>query len=273
MGTPSPSRLPLIGAELPLRVLVAEDNPINQRVASLLLERLGYRADVVGNGVEAIDALAARPYDLVLMDVRMPEMDGIAATRRLRADLPANRQPRIVAMTANATVEDREACRAAGMDDFLSKPVRPAELIRVLRGSRASVRAAPEPESALDPSAFASLREIVDGVPGALRDMVSQYHTTGDDLIEAVSEALSKRDCKALRQAAHSLKGASAQMGARQVAAAALRIEKAAAAEDADGAGVLLPALRSAQDVAVPLLVAACDEAQPVSRRGWDRAT
>jgi HPt (histidine-containing phosphotransfer) domain-containing protein len=170
-------------------------------------------------------------------------------------------------MTANATVEDREACRAAGMDDFLSKPIRPADLIRVLRGSKVAVRATPEPESPLDLSVFASLREIVDGVPGALRDMVRQYITTGEELIKAVSDALVRRDCGAARLAAHSLKGASAQMGARHVAAAALRIEKASAAEDADAARVFLPVLRTAQQAAVPLLRAACDEAQPSSKR------
>ncbi len=97
---PAPSRR--------LRVLLAEDNVVNQRVAVLLLERLGHRADVVGNGEEALVALAARPYDVVLMDVQMPVMDGLEATRRLRQRLPADRQPRIVAMTANALAEDRD---------------------------------------------------------------------------------------------------------------------------------------------------------------------
>lgn len=109
---------------------------MNQRVALLLLERLGYRADVVGNGAEAVEAVRARPYDLVLMDVRMPEVDGIEATRRIRVELPRDCQPRVIALTANAMTEDRKVCEAAGMDDFLSKPVTAKELERALRGAR-----------------------------------------------------------------------------------------------------------------------------------------
>ena len=124
----------------PLRVLVAEDNPVNQRVVLLLLERLGYRADVVGNGTEALEAAAARPYDVIFMDVRMPELDGMEATRRIRTELPAAAQPRIVALTANAMAEDRESCLAAGMDDFVSKPVTAAELTRALRAAHEGAR-------------------------------------------------------------------------------------------------------------------------------------
>jgi signal transduction histidine kinase/DNA-binding response OmpR family regulator len=112
----------------PLRVLLAEDNPVNQRVGTLLLERLGQRPVVVGDGAEAVAEVARTRYDVVLMDVQMPVLDGLAATRRIRAELPADRQPHIVAMTANAMVEDREACLAAGMDDHVAKPVRLEEL-------------------------------------------------------------------------------------------------------------------------------------------------
>ncbi len=108
----------------PLRILLAEDNPINQRVGVGLLELIGQTADVAADGVEALDALRRAPYDLVLMDIRMPELDGLEATRRLRALLPPERQPRVVAVTANATREDEADCYAAGMDGFLSKPLR-----------------------------------------------------------------------------------------------------------------------------------------------------
>ncbi len=259
-SAPSLTRLPMLALRLPMRVLVAEDNPINQRVALLLLERLGYRADVAGNGVEAIEALAARPYDLVLMDVRMPEMDGIAATRRIRGDLPKDKQPRIIAMTANATVEDREACRAAGMDDFLSKPIRPADLVRALQGNKVPARTMAEPEGPFDPAAFAALREILGPGGSALREMIDQYISTAADLVAQVSAALGRREADAVRHAAHSLKGAAAQMGARHVAAAALRIEKAAAAGDIDGAGAFLPVLKAAERAAEPLLIAACED-------------
>jgi PAS domain S-box-containing protein len=107
-----------------LRILLAEDNAVNAKVARLMIGRLGHRIDTVSNGREALDAVQRVQYDVVFMDVRMPEMDGLAATRAIRATGPVDRQPRIVAMTASALVDDREACRAAGMDDYLSKPVR-----------------------------------------------------------------------------------------------------------------------------------------------------
>ena len=117
-----------LAERLPLRILVAEDNVVNQKVAQLLLKRLGYRADVVANGAEVLDALRRQTYDLVLMDVQMPELDGLEATRRLRREGSKNGVPWIVAMTAGALVGDRERCRAAGMNDYVAKPVEIHEL-------------------------------------------------------------------------------------------------------------------------------------------------
>ena len=110
---------------------MAEDNPVNQVVAEAALARLGIGVDLVGNGAEAIEALQREIYDLVLMDVQMPEVDGLEATRRIRRD-PTVSQPYIVAVTANATVQDRERCIAVGMDDYLRKPFRLVELRRSL---------------------------------------------------------------------------------------------------------------------------------------------
>jgi CheY-like chemotaxis protein/anti-sigma regulatory factor (Ser/Thr protein kinase) len=121
---------------LPLRILLAEDNVINQKVALRILSRLGYRADVAGNGLEAIDALERQPYDVVLMDMQMPELDGLDATRRIRKEIANPRQPRIIATTANAMEGDRELCLEAGMDDYVSKPLRVDELVRALSESR-----------------------------------------------------------------------------------------------------------------------------------------
>jgi signal transduction histidine kinase/ActR/RegA family two-component response regulator len=112
----------------PLRILLTEDHPVNQRVMLLLLARFGYQADLAHNGQEALEALARQRYDLVLMDLQMPEMDGLEATRRIRRELPADRQPRIVAVTAHVLPGDRESCLAAGMDGFLGKPVQVDEL-------------------------------------------------------------------------------------------------------------------------------------------------
>ena len=117
-----------LGARHPLKILLAEDNPVNQKLALRLLMRMGYHADVAGNGLEAIAAIEGSAYDVVLMDVQMPELDGLEATRRIRARWPGAAGPRIVAMTANAMEGDRETCLAAGMDDYVSKPIRPDTL-------------------------------------------------------------------------------------------------------------------------------------------------
>jgi CheY-like chemotaxis protein len=117
---------------LPLRILLAEDNTVNQKLALRLLEQMGYRADVAGNGLEVIEALARQPYDVVLLDVQMPEMDGLEAARRICARWPAHERPRLIAMTANAMQGDREVCLEAGMDDYISKPVRSGALSAAL---------------------------------------------------------------------------------------------------------------------------------------------
>ncbi len=119
----------------PLRILLAEDNATNQKLALTLLGRLGYQADIAANGLEAVQALERQSYDVILMDVQMPEMDGLEATRHLRQELPDVQQPYIIAMTANAMQGDREMCLAAGMDDYVSKPIRIEELVRALSSS------------------------------------------------------------------------------------------------------------------------------------------
>ncbi|MGD1938789.1 MAG: response regulator [Cyanophyceae cyanobacterium] len=125
-----------MGDRHPLRILLADDHAVNQKVATQILKRMGYRADVAGNGLEVLAALRLQTYDVVLMDVQMPEMDGLSATRRIREEWPPERQPTIVAMTANAMQGDREACLEAGMDSYVSKPIQINRLATVLRECR-----------------------------------------------------------------------------------------------------------------------------------------
>ncbi len=117
-----------LASRLPLRILIVEDNMVNQKLALRLLQRMGYRADIAANGLEALDAIRRQSYDIVLMDMQMPEMDGLDATRHIRREFAPNAQPRIIAMTANAMQGDREMCLEAGMDDYVSKPIQVKEL-------------------------------------------------------------------------------------------------------------------------------------------------
>src|SRR6185437_13485379 len=147
-----------------LRILLAEDNAMNQKVALRLLERLGYGADVANNGLEALER---RPYDVVLMDVQMPELDGLDATRRICERWPEETRPRIIAMTANALPEDREACFAAGMNDYVAKPIRAEELVAALKRVKPLANGDGDAEAdepvefvSLDDGALANLRDL-----------------------------------------------------------------------------------------------------------------
>ncbi len=124
---------PQMAQRNPLRILLAEDNLVNQKLALRLLGQMGYSADVVVNGLQALERVEQQPYDVVLMDVQMPEMDGLEASRRITAKWQPHERPRIVAMTANAMQGDREACLAAGMDDYVTKPIRVEALVAALQ--------------------------------------------------------------------------------------------------------------------------------------------
>ncbi len=237
---------------IPLRILLAEDNPINQTVALAMLRRLGYQADVAGSGREALDALSRRIYDAMLLDVRMPEIDGLEVARRVRAELPKNRQPRIVAMTANALPEDRHACLEAGMDDFLAKPVRLEELsaalakvrlrpvVNTVPPSNADLpiespkdsRSEADPPASLDPSQLQRLRDLEKAANEVFVDaLLAHFFDQATSRLREMEEAGAARDLARLKSVAHALKGTSAQLGAVRLAGLCARLEVDLAAE------------------------------------------
>ncbi|HTK61225.1 MAG TPA: response regulator [Pseudonocardia sp.] len=216
---------PAVGrAQRPLRILVAEDHPVNQRLVLLLLAKLGHRADVVSDGLEAVAAVQRQDYDAVLMDVQMPDLDGLAATRHIRAiqrRRPGGdaRTPRIIAVTANALTQDREDCFAAGMDGYLTKPLNSAELAAALNEC-----APPEP-AVLDPVAISNLRELVGGDPGALSGLVEDFLSETPPLVQALRAAVLDGDSQRALRAAHTLKSLGDTFGATAMAQLCRRAE------------------------------------------------
>jgi len=234
-----------IGMKSPLRVLVAEDNAVNQKVALRMLERFGYRADVASNGVEALDAIARQHYDLVFMDVQMPEMDGLETTRRIR-ELRPDTRPTIIAMTANAMKEDREECLAAGMDDFVSKPITVKELLSTLERWAASLAARarsrePDAQEVIDRAALDRVRGLEEESGGELmRELIELFLEDSPAQMAAVKEAIYQSDFDALKRSAHSLKGSCASLGAMRVALICSELEKRGRDRHLDGTGEML---------------------------------
>jgi CheY-like chemotaxis protein/HPt (histidine-containing phosphotransfer) domain-containing protein len=225
------------GSQRQLRVLLAEDNEVNQRVATLMLEKLGHTTDVVSNGVEAIAAVRESSYDVVLMDVQMPVMDGLEATRRIRAELPADRQPRIVAMTANAMVEDRDDAAEAGMDDYLAKPVRPDELRAALDrvgapspegGDVATAPQAPASSTiaAVDPTVLQVLTDRLGPRAPAFREtLLATWESETERKLAELEAAVEAHDRDGVARAAHAMRGGGAALGAVGLAAVCGEVE------------------------------------------------
>jgi CheY-like chemotaxis protein len=221
-------------------LLVADDVAVNVKMMNLMLSRFGYRCDSAGNGLEVLEAIGRQTYDVILMDVNMPEMDGLEATREIFRRLPPARRPRIVALTANVMSDDQQQFRQAGMEDFLSKPVSVADLKAVLlRCAGLSGTAAhdspispPQPfpllevpsEPALDPKMLASLRQTCQaGSPDALNELLALVEVEFPDLFQALGQA---RDSNRLTQAAHALKGGASSIGALKLGKLAQALEK-----------------------------------------------
>ncbi len=222
-----------MGERQPLRVLLAEDNPVNQRVALEMLARMGYRADPVATGKEAVAAVGRQPYDVVLMDVMMPEMDGLEATAAVRR-LVGVAQPRIIALTANAMKGDREVCLKAGMDDFVAKPIQAADLAAALQRCKALARPAPPPPDApdaLDLEAVNSLQEAVGG-RDAVAELLRMYLDDAPSLLARMRLALEHGKAPDVRITAHTLRSSSATVGAQEVSRRSGELEAAARANE-----------------------------------------
>jgi CheY-like chemotaxis protein len=243
----TPKLDPALAQRMPLRVLLCDDNAINQKVAVRLLQQMGYKPDVSGNGVEALSALDRQTYDLIFMDIQMPEMDGLEATRiirerqRDRDQFPNYKSTMIiVAMTANAMVGDREKCITAGMDDYLAKPVRPEEVRKIIE-RWASAAATPDPTTptiaqtatatgSLDnkaqpmtedtetpPLEMDRLLDFTNGNPDDLRELITLYLKQTHEQILQLTAAVQANSAPDVQRLAHSCAGASATCGMKGI--------------------------------------------------------
>ncbi len=258
---------PHMAQRLPLRILLVDDNTTNQKLGVRLLQRLGYRADVAGNGLEALTAVQRQPYDVVFMDVQMPVMDGLEATRRIRQTLPL--QPYVVATTADVLMDERSTCKAAGMDDFLVKPIRVKALIETLERAAENrsdlpIAASPGPgvqeqpeaavnstslqETAVDAAALARLQEMMGGEPAYLHELIDGFLAEAPQLINQMERGLAAEDAVIVRLAAHSLKTNAADFGAARLHALSVQIESLAKAETLGQVPEALASLRDAYE-------------------------
>ena len=231
------------------RILLAEDNVVNQKVAVRLLERLDFRVEVVANGQAAIAAWQTGNFDLILMDCQMPQLDGYEATREIRRLEGGKRHIPILALTAHAMKGAEEKCRAAGMDDYLSKPIDRAKLDACLdrllpcTGSTGVSIAMQDAqivvETANNPVDWEALLESIDGDEAFAHDLVDAYIGTGDRELAAIAAALGAGDAATMLVSAHTLKSASANLYASAASAAAAQLEAAAGLRE----GSKIPAL------------------------------
>ena len=251
---------PLLNGELarriPLRLLLADDNLINQKVGQSLLQKLGYRADLANNGLEVLSALERRAYDLVFLDMQMPEMDGLETTRQICARWPVEKRPCLIAMTGNALLGDREKCLAAGMDDYITKPVRVAELQQALERWGPARAGKPDTSflrrtlpSANGPLLDENILAEFHGLPPA--DGVSIVRELVDLFLESAPPTIARlkagvNDPAQLAFHAHALKSMSLNLGARRIVEISQQLEALARSGEAVAGANLLAELDTA---------------------------
>ena len=235
-STTQPGRAALAPSELSsARLLLVEDSPINQKVALRMLERLGYRADVANDGAEAVAVVQKVAYDVVLMDVQMPVLDGLAATRQIRSSTLPGRQPWIVAMTAEALSGDEARCRAAGMDEYVSKPVHMEALALAIQRGLLAHR--PQLAEARDHSS-ADLGQLTVTLAALARELGDEFVSTlARDFVQgipqqraALLDAQTRGDLLAMKRVAHTLQGEAGNLGALRLARACAALQRAAGA-------------------------------------------
>ncbi len=214
-----------------LRILLAEDNTVNQRLAMRLLEKQGHLVAAANNGREALEALGRERFDLVLMDVQMPELDGFQATARIREkERTTGTHIPIIAMTAHAMMGDRERCLAAGMDDYISKPIQPEELFKLI------AKLAPGPEPPAGPAPGPELQAVVfdrtvalaqvEGDQELLAELVQLFARDCPRLLAELKQAIASGEGVSVERAAHTMKGSASSFGAQQVVALAQQLEE-----------------------------------------------
>ncbi|MGB0578727.1 MAG: response regulator, partial [Limisphaerales bacterium] len=241
-----------MATRLPLQILLADDNLINQKVGTKMLEKLGYRPDTAANGIEVLKMLDQKPYQIIFLDVQMPEMDGYEAARRIHQKWTGDKRPRIIAMTGNALEGDREKCMEAGMDDYVAKPVRVTELQGMLERWG---HAQPEPESAkgasigdmLDKTIIAELREMKskEGVP-LLWELIDLFLANSPQHLDQVCNIETADSQRAF--AAHIFRGMSLNLGANTLGNLCEKIEESANAGIMEDVNLLVPELKEISD-------------------------
>jgi CheY-like chemotaxis protein/HPt (histidine-containing phosphotransfer) domain-containing protein len=244
-----------MGPRVALRVLVAEDNPVNQELAVRLLQKAGHSVVVASTGRKAVRACEEQAFDLILMDVQMPEMGGLEATRVLREkEKDSGRRVAIIAMTAHAIKGDRERCLAAGMDHYVSKPIDPGKLFAAIdeamlaNRARAAVRARNDGPAAASPAErrvdVRFLLRRVEGDRGLMKELASVFLEDTPRLLKELTEAVEKHDHPKIERAAHTLKGAVANFGAKRARELALDLETRGREHDLELADCVLAELQ-----------------------------
>ena len=257
VGTPPPLVSSPSSREIPpsqrIRVLVADDNLVNQKMLSWMLNKEGYACDIAANGMEVLAAMERFGYDIILMDVQMPEMDGTEATRRIRQSTKRWCQVPVIAVTAGVSTVEREACVAAGMNDFLAKPIDRAQLVLMLKKHAPERSAGPQPAHPdLDEE---QLQQVCSGDREFEKELVDTFLAELERTVAELQSALKAEDPLRIRRAAHSLKGASRYLGAIRLSKLSEQLEKCAAGGDLREAGGLLELLMKAGEVLRPSLL------------------